>query len=210
MAVGDCPDEGQAKPGTAPVAKRSKMCSSSAGAMPVPVSCTTRLTTPATSSRITDSRMRSSGSVCCVAFSSSASIARLSRSASAIAVASSSWPSCQCRPTVGRQRQSASVMNISSSTGSGWRNSGTDEAAIRSSRSLSVRSRFSSPTTTSISRRSWFSTRLLASSSECPSAIVIGVLSWWLASCRKRRWVASRRSFSSLTRMRSELADSRR
>ena len=40
--------------------------------------------------------------------------------------------------------------------------------------------------------------------------MVIGVRSWCEASCRNRRWVASSRAFSSLTRSRSWSASSRR
>ena len=92
------------------------------------------------------------------------------------------------------------MVKLSSSTASGWRNSGPSAAAMTSSRSAIRRSRFSSPSTTSMSCPSWRPVRPSASSSAWPSAMVIGVRSWCEASWRNLRWVASSRAFSSPNR----------
>src|SRR5215469_9115958 len=187
------------------------MRGSSSAAIPVPVSWTMRLARCDPSSvAATESRMRSSGWVCWTAFSSSASTASPRRSASASATAGSRVPSCQHRSAAARQRSSTSAMKWSSSTGSGRRKSGLADAAMSSSRSLRARSRFSSPTTTWMSRLCCWLTSLVASSSECPRAIVMGVLNWWDASCRNRRWLVSSRSFSWLTLISSASAAWRR
>ena len=186
------------------------MCSSSPGAIPSPVSATIIRTGRPGAFTSTDSWIMSPLPVCRTAFSSSASTARPSRSRSASTVTASSWPSCHCRSAVGRQRRMTSMVNRSRATGSGRRKSGSSEAAMTSSRSPSRRSRLSSPTTTWMSRCSVRSVSSRASSSAWPSAIVMGVRSWCEASCRNRRWVASSRAFSSLTRSRSWSASSLR
>ena len=107
--------------------------------------------------------MTSPLAVCRTAFSSSASTARPSRSRSACTVTLSSRPSCQRRSAVGRHRRRISMVKLSSSTASGCRNSGPSAAAMTSSRSAIRRSRFSSPSTTSMSCPSW---RLVRPSGE--------------------------------------------
>ena len=169
--------------------------------MPCPASETIIRTGKPSPAARTDNLMMSPSPVCRTAFSSSASIASPSRSLSACAVTLSSRPSCQRRLAVGRHRRRISIVKLSSATGSSCRNSGSSAAAMTSSRSAIRPSRFSSPRTTWMSSPSCRPVSSRASSSACPSAIVIGVRSWCEASWRNRRWLASSRALSSLTRV---------
>ena len=74
-------------------------------------------------------------------------------------------PSRQRRSAVGRHRCRISIVKLSSSTASRRRNSGPSAAAMTSSRSAIRRSRFSSPSTTSMSCPSCGPVRPSASSS---------------------------------------------
>ena len=139
------PGRAPAAPGSRagrPLLNRSKMCASSASGTPAPLSSMTTeanvaRSPPTTCSPVTtETRMRSCSAVCCTAFSSSASMARASRSPSAATTAWSSWPTSQRRVAAGRHRRSCSTANSGRASGSGRRKSGFSEAAMSSSRSL--------------------------------------------------------------------------
>ena len=186
--------------------KRPKMWSRSSGGMPQPESATAM--TALLPSRRTLTSMRSPGSVCATAFSSSASSATTRRSASPDTVASAASPSRQCRGTC-PQRSSASRIRESVATGATCRKPGVPAEASSSSRFVRRRSRASSPVTTRASAATPWSATVCSISSAWPSATVIGVPSSCEASTRNWRCCSSRRRFSWETRCNSSMAVSR-
>ena len=179
---------------------RSKSRSSPSDGSPGPSSATS-IASPPPSERAL-SVIESEGCVYLTAFSSSASSALRSASASAWRVPGESFPSLQPRGTTD-QRMKTSSRKGSTSTSPRTTKSGCFDFASSSSRSRMCSMRSSSSRATSTSGAGFPFSR--CRTSRWPRAIVTGVRSSCETSCRKRFWWASRpaRSLTSPSRVRT-------